>query len=222
MVGIICASEVEYTAVVKAFCMEKINEFSFGVCINNDLVIVKSGVSISSSEECTKTLIAQYNIGSVLSVGVAGGLSHELKIGDIITSGHVIHYPSENAYVSTQTHELCNNIFNMVKKYCLHTATNGKYTHTVHKGIQICCDDFVNNSAQASVLNQTYQGLSVDMESAGVFKVCIEAGIPACCLKAISDHSDERSVFYIQRHEDALSAFLGFLLINMYKENIYL
>lgn len=221
MIGVICASEVECSAIIKAANLEKKTGFPFELFCGVGLVMAKSGMMQSAAEDCTMDLVSRFgNLDMVFSVGVAGGLAPNLNIGDIVVSGCVVQYPEMTSHSCAQTLHYCDVMYNRVESFCRGLSGKTKYIHKAHKGIQICSDEFVNSRPLASSLYQNLHGISVDMESAGVFRACLNARVPVCSIKVISDYSNELSAFYIQRHEEALSFFMGSLINNIVLEGI--
>ncbi len=75
----------------------------------------------------------------------------------------------------------------------------------------------VANKAEKRRLAATYGGSLVDMESAAILRLAQMRGIPACCMKAISDDLGERlpdfNLFIDAQGQMRMLPFLGYVLV---------
>ena len=95
MIGIIGAMSIEVDS-LKALCenkaIEKVSgiEFLKGTLQGKEVVIATCGIGKVNSAVCTQTMILKYSPSLIINIGVAGSLSNELDIGDIVIPHSVI------------------------------------------------------------------------------------------------------------------------------------
>ena len=97
-IGIIFAMNEELNALKKYLKIENVNkiyelEFFEGIIGNINCVLVECGIGKVNAARATQVLIDNYKLDYVLNIGVAGGVSNDLNIGDIVvTSGENDNY----------------------------------------------------------------------------------------------------------------------------------
>ena len=83
-IGIIGAMEVEVKELKEQMQITRQltkagMEFCEGILEGQDVVVVRSGVGKVNAAVCSQTMILKYSPDIMINVGVAGGLSDELK-----------------------------------------------------------------------------------------------------------------------------------------------
>ncbi|HRG89319.1 MAG TPA: 5'-methylthioadenosine/adenosylhomocysteine nucleosidase [Chitinophagales bacterium] len=165
-------------------------------------------------------LILQYHITHLYFTGVAGGIGHHIKVGDIVIASQLVQHDMDarplmpqyqipllgKTYFDTDitlTNRATEAAGLFVDSHELHhhisTATLHKFgitQPTVHTGIIASGDKFVSdNSYRNDLLKNLPCVLCVEMEGAAVAQVCYEYNIPCCIIRTISDSADEHAHF---------------------------
>ena len=88
-IGIVFAMKEELDALKKYIIIEKeykIFELTFieGTLHNQKMYLVESGVGKVNAARATQILIDNFKVDYILNIGVAGGVSTNLKVGDIV------------------------------------------------------------------------------------------------------------------------------------------
>ena len=88
-VGIICAMELELQGLIDILKTESTMEksgtiFYKGKIGNTDVVLVQCGIGKVSSAICTQMLIDFYSPDMIINSGVAGALSTDVTVGDVV------------------------------------------------------------------------------------------------------------------------------------------
>ena len=96
-IGIIGAMEVEVANLKQAMKNEKIIrkasvEFYEGEIAGKEVVIARSGVGKVNAAICAQIMIDLFGIDILLNTGIAGSLSAQIDIGDIVLSTDVLHH----------------------------------------------------------------------------------------------------------------------------------
>ena len=96
-VGIIFAMEEELNELVKYLNVEKeysIFDLKFYEGVINGIycVLVKSGVGKVNAARTTQILIDNFKVDYIFNIGVAGGVSDSLKVGDIVIGEKLVQH----------------------------------------------------------------------------------------------------------------------------------
>ncbi len=166
-----------------------------GTIGGNSVVITKSGVGKVNAAIAAQTLIHQYQVTSIVFIGVAGAIHPELDIGDMVIS------------TSCQEHDLDASTlgfprgaipFQEVSEYPADphliefalTAGNSLKDIQVRKGKVLSGDQFITDSKLVSWLRSELAGDCVEMEGAAVAHVCYLFQIPYVVIRSMSDRAD--------------------------------
>ncbi|NPA59391.1 MAG: 5'-methylthioadenosine/adenosylhomocysteine nucleosidase [Epsilonproteobacteria bacterium] len=163
-----------------------------------ELVIAYSKIGKVFSTLTATTMIEHFRCDRLLFSGVAGAISPELKVGDLIIAtklsqhdlditafGHPFGYVPEGAvYIQTDK-----DLISLGKEVALDM---GK---TVKEGIIATGDQFVANEERKNFIGKTFNADALEMEGASVAVVCDALDVPFFILRAISDAADMDASF---------------------------
>ena len=161
-VAIVAALEREVLPLVRHWRITK-REYSgrsFRFLENGEIVLVCGGIGAEAARRATEAAIALYAPGLVYSVGFAGALVAELKIGGIIVPRRVVN-AGDGSSVDTGTGE----------------------------GVLVSFNS-VASPEQKEKLGASFGGQAVDMEAAAVAQAAQMRGVRFAAVKAISDESN--------------------------------
>ncbi len=163
-----------------------------------DLVIAYSKIGKVFSTLTAATMIEHFGAQKLLFSGVAGAISSDLKVGDLIVAtklsqhdlditafGHPYGYVPEGAvYVEADT--------TMIKLAKEVASEMGK---AVKEGVIATGDQFVANEQRKNWIGETFNADALEMEGASVAVVCDALNVPFFILRAISDAADMDASF---------------------------
>lgn len=141
-----------------------------------NVLIVCSGADPERAEAKSRTLVAE-GCGALLSFGIAGALSPELRVGDIVLSSGVTDH-SEQAYPSAENWRL--RVLDGIPKGPDRTK----------QGLVYGADAAISSAAEKTELFMKTGALCVDMESHRLAKVAAETSIPFLAIRVISDDAN--------------------------------
>lgn len=195
-VGIVFAMEEELNALKKYLTITNeynIFELKFYESILNDIevVLVESGVGKVNAARTTQILIDNMKVDYVFNIGVAGGVSTKLSVGDIVLGEKLVQHdfditafnhekgyiPSVGVYVDTDLYLL--NIANEV----LNSIDEVRY----QRGIIASGDIFCTEAKMSEKINAKFNALCVEMEGASIAQVCYLSHVPFLIIRSISD-----------------------------------
>ncbi len=188
---IIVAIDLEFLALIKQLNIvdkhiKKVNnECIIAECIDRKIVVAQAGVGKAKAEECAKLLHENYpNISGFVSAGLAGALSEQLTIGDIIVGDSI-------TYIEQEEHKIIK--FLDTIKIPTIESFNVKY------GSIACSDEFINDTKIKQYLMNEYKAICVEMESSGVLNFANKKGTSFLAIKVISDNANEKAIRSIIR-----------------------
>ena len=164
----------------------------FGVPV----VIVKCGVGKVFAALITQYLADHYPLSGVISTGVAGGLSDNLSIGDVVVSRDCIHHDMDVRALGFVRGHIPFTDFRIfwgdeaLMAKALETQLESG--HKVAAGRILTGDQFISGARHETHghLTDELEGDAVDMESAAIAQVCFINGIPFLSVRTLSDKAD--------------------------------
>eukprot|EP00768_Dysnectes_brevis_P003218 gnl/Dysnectes_brevis/230_a261_7103.p1 GENE.gnl/Dysnectes_brevis/230_a261_7103~~gnl/Dysnectes_brevis/230_a261_7103.p1 ORF type:complete len:267 (-),score=60.12 gnl/Dysnectes_brevis/230_a261_7103:41-841(-) len=225
--GVICATEREFMLIKtdmeqdKDVHCEKIGfrEFYMGKLQDLNCVLARCGVGKVSSAVTTSMLIQKYNCSRILFIGVAGSLSPEVSVGDVVIATdclqhdvdvrpwykqHVIpslcvaNIPSDTdlsriAKASAEAY-LESSQFRTTVTPDVIQLLDMRATPFVKEGTVVCGDQFITDrSIKNSIVARVDGALCVEMEGGAVAQTCNELGVGYGLVRVISDSCDDAS-----------------------------
>lgn len=204
MIGIICAMQEEISEILKLASntsYEKIHNMQFvkGVIGNSECVLALCGVGKVHAAMCAQTMIIKYNPDIIVNVGVAGGIANELEIGDIVVANAVVQHDFDvSGFTNRKKGEISG--LDLIEIPCTEWLSNNLLNHaqnlpnlTVHSGIIVSGDQFINNGKKAQELYQNFNGMACEMEAGSIGQVCYINGKEYSIVRAISDKANSSS-----------------------------
>jgi nucleoside phosphorylase len=120
--------------------------------------------------------LSSSKLEGVVSTGLCGALEESLEIGDIIEAVEVLTPDGKN------------------RVPCVQAECDQKY----RRGLVISTDRVAGTIAEKRNLRSEGM-LAVEMEASGSGRRAVAAGLPFCCIKAVSDRADEEFVMDFNR-----------------------
>ena len=224
-IGIIGAMEIEVQVLKNLMDNAKIEkisgiEFYSGNINGTDMVVAVAGVGKVNAAVCAEAMILRYAPDCLINVGVAGGLSSELKIGDIAVATAVVEHDMDTTPIGDEKGfitginkvymdcdaRVSEMMYNAVKKLGINAV----------KGVIASGDQFIASDAQRQPIINEFNAIAAEMEGASIGHVCTMNAIPFAVLRAISDGADSGShmdfpTFAKMAAENSVKIILEFL-----------
>lgn len=162
-----------------------------------DVVISKCGIGKVNSALGAEAMILKYNPDLIINTGVAGSLTRELSIGDIVIADSVCQHdfdtsplgdpigliPEVNLIKIPADEAAAKKLGEVIAKLGLKSKTG-----TIASG-----DAFIASSDKKDFIVSTFGALACEMEGASIGQVCKVNSVPFAVLRALSDSADEGS-----------------------------
>ncbi len=193
-IGIIVATIEELEAVkeiISELEKETIYDLDFykGRINNNNYILVQCGVGKVNAARTTQILTDNFSLQYIVNVGVAGGLSSNLQIGDIVIGEKLVQHDfditafgHEKGYI-TDTGKIFKSDEALVEKFGKIKIDNIKIvTGTIASG-----DIFVQDIKMKEKIRTKFNCDCVEMEGAAIGQVCFLNKVPFVVVRSISD-----------------------------------
>ncbi len=199
MTGIICAMELELQGLLDIIEIEGTvtrsgATFYSGKIQNTEVVIVQCGIGKVSAAICTQMLIDYYYPDVIINSGVAGALSEEVTVGDVVVATAAVQHDFDcTAFGDPKgtlellgkrmielpaDEEISSRLYEIAK-----TLENTR----AFRGIIATGDKFVSDSEERLSIGKEFSALACEMEGGAMAQVCVRAGVPFAILRSISD-----------------------------------
>ena len=164
----------------------------------NEIVIAYSKIGKVNSTITASTMIQKFGCEKLLFSGVAGAVSSDLKVGDLVVAtklaqhdldisafGHPYGYVPEGAVYE----EADTNLIEIAKDVAREKNIDLK------DGIIVTGDQFVCEVERKNWIAKTFNASALEMEGASVAVTCNALNVPFFILRAISDAADMDASF---------------------------
>jgi adenosylhomocysteine nucleosidase len=174
--------------------------FHCGVLHGREAVAVIAGIGKTAVAMTTTLLIQHFGVGTVLLIGAAGRVSHELAIGDVVVATHLVHHDLDASPIFPRYHVPTLGIARLATDEIVSSRAyeaaqsfvenEGGAAARVARGLVLSGDQFMKPAQLEDLRERFPDGLAVEMEGAAVAQVCIEAEVPYAVVRSISDDGD--------------------------------
>ena len=193
-VGIICAGDREVAPFLPVISECKTTEkamlkFYEGTISNVEVVVLFSGVCKVNAAIATQILIDTYHVNTIINAGVAGGMNEKLEIFDTVISTELA-YHDVAPNILTEFHPWLETVFFKADKGLLNVAKKAVDKHEqnykVFWGRMVTGEAFIADEGREKI-NEQFEPLTVDMETASIAHVCYVNNIPFIAVRSITD-----------------------------------
>ena len=200
ILGIIGAMSEELEILLKDMELENIQEkakmkFHKGKLWGKDVVAVVCGIGKVNAAVCTQILISEYNVTSVINVGVAGGIGKDIYPGDVVIAENLVQYDMDTTAfgdpmgqiprLDTFDFKCDNDLIAIAKEACSEAKDFKTFTGRIVSG-----DMFVASVDKIQWLEKEFSALACEMEGASIAHVCYLNNIPFVVVRSISDNAN--------------------------------
>jgi len=197
------------------------NTYYEGSYHGQEVVVAYSKIGKVFATLTATILIEKFKCEILLFSGVAGAISDDLKIGDLIIAdglcqhdlditafGHPYGYvPEGDVCIPTDV-----NLRNVAKKVA------EKKGISLKEGVIATGDQFVANPERKDWIGETFKAHALEMEGASVAVVCNALNIPFFILRAISDSADMDASFNFDEFLESSAKTSADFILSMVEE----
>ena len=229
-IGIVLAMKEELESIRKYLKNERIItifnlDFYDGYIYDTNCVLVECGVGKVNAARTTQILIDNLKVDMIINIGVAGGVSNELNIGDIVIGSKLVQHDFD---ITSFGHE--KGFISGVGKYIdsdlkmvslvEETAKKDNFKNVnILKGVIASGDIFCTDPIMAKKIHDKFNALCVEMEGASIAQVCYLCNIPFIVLRSISDTPNGNNEIDFDTFLTDSSDVIANLLLNVLETN---
>mgnify|MGYP000501833357 FL=1 len=202
MIGIIGAMAVEVAHLKEAMQAPQIDvvsgiTFYRGRLAGQDVVLAKSGVGKVFAALCAQTMVLNYGVTRFVVSGVAGSLSKDLHIGDVVIATTCVQHDMDTSAVG-DTIGMVSGINRIRFEADAATVRSlesvCRERHVPYtRGIVATGDQFVASAAKERWIADTFGAVASEMESCAVAQVAFVNRVPYAAIRVISDEADGKT-----------------------------
>lgn len=200
ILGIIGAMSEELEILLKDMKLEDTQvkakmTFHKGKLWGKDVVAVVCGIGKVNSAVCTQILASEYNVSSIINVGVAGGIGKDIYPGDVVIAENLVQYDMDTTAfgdpigqiprMDTFDFKCDENLVAVAKSACAEANDFKTFSGRIVSG-----DMFVASIDKIKWLEETFQALACEMEGASIAHTCYLNNIPFVVIRSISDNAN--------------------------------
>ena len=208
-VGVICAGDREVAPFLPIICECKTTEkamlkFYEGTIRDVEVVVLFSGVCKVNAAIATQILIDTYHVNIIINAGTAGGMNEKLEIFDTVISTEVA-YHDVAPNILTEFHPWLETVFFRADQELLNltkVAVNKlEQNYKVYWGRMVTGETFIADEGRQKI-NEQFEPLSVDMETASIAHVCYVNSVPFISIRCITDTATHSGTGHFEENCD--------------------
>ncbi len=238
-IGIMSAIPEENRRLVEALegpedvVIDGMREYHSGTLFGEPVVLVFSRCGKVAAATTATALISRFDVRSIVFTGVAGSLSSDVRVGDIVVADRLVQHDMDASplFDAFEIPLLHRSYFDGDRGLTRALIAGGEAfvgdlashvtpddlaqfaigTPRVSRGLVLSGDQFVTDRAYARSLCERLPGaLCVEMEGAAVAQVCFEYGRPCGVVRVISDAADETAAFDFTAFVDRVATHFSY------------
>lgn len=199
--GIIGAMPVEIAALkenMEDMCVETRAgmEFCMGSLQGTQVVVVQCGVGKVNAAMCAQILCDRYEVTHLVNTGIAGSLSAQLDIGDLVISKDAMYHDFDCVhfgYEMGRVPGMDTTAFPADEKLIAMASAAAESVNPGHSTVgRVASGDlFVAEKAAKNCIIEKTGALCTEMEGAAIAHTAYRNGVPFVIIRAISDKADD-------------------------------
>lgn len=172
-------------------------DFYMGKMFGKSVVLVRSGIGKVNAAICAQVLIDLYAVDYIINVGVAGAISKDLSIGDVVISKDVVQHDMDCTafgHPVGMIPRMTESFFagdEQLIKLAREAGEEALPDKAIHVNRIASGDKFVSSNEDKHRIWSDFKAFCVEMEGAAVAQTCFLNKIPFVVIRAISDKADD-------------------------------
>jgi len=172
-------------------------DFYVGKLSGHSVVLVRSGIGKVNAALCVQILVDMFGVDCVINTGVAGAISKQINIGDVVVSDDLVQHDFDvttggtykqgeipgMGFVSFAADDTLKTLAVDVGREIL--------KHETHLGRIATGDQFIASMSDKQRIWDNFRAFCVEMEGAAIAQACYLNQIPFVVIRSISDKADE-------------------------------
>lgn len=168
--------------------------YSFGRLNGRELVTSMCGMGKVYAAICAQTMILRYAPEAIVNIGVAGALGEGLRIGDIVIGDTLVQHDydlSPIGYEKGRIPGLDGVEMRADSRLCaLARQAADAAGLRCAVGRIATGDSFISSKEDRERIVSQFGALACEMEGGSIAQTCLNAKLPFCVIRAVSDNAD--------------------------------
>ena len=229
-IGIVCAMEEELVHILNYLNVKHVKQkqhsFEFYLTSYNNLEIISiiCGIGKVNAAVATQKLIDSYAPDCIINFGVAGILSPELTVGDIVIATDTVQYDMDTRAIGDPLGQIPRMpvSYFAAAEFLINLSQNiPACQYKIVQGRIATGDQFISDSTKADFIYATFNALACDMESAAIGQACYLNSIPFMVIRILSDkpgNNGDAAVTSYVKFKEILSEEGSKMIIHILKQ----
>lgn len=240
--GILVPMQQEIELILHHMHVENIVEtgsrkFYVGAIQGKKCIVSLSRIGKVASSVTAAVMIERFGVDRMIVTGVAGGLTDEVKIGDIVVATSSVQHdmdcrpifpqfeiPLLDIVTFTSDSKMVESAFKSCSTFIQEELSDFVSKEelqalqiqqpTVHKGLLVSGDQFIGTMPQyEKIRTELPEAIFVEMEGAAVAQVCYEYKVPLVVVRSISDKANAIAHIDFNRYIENVAKYYTWGLI---------
>jgi adenosylhomocysteine nucleosidase len=161
-----------------------------GTYENTDILLVRTGMGRERVENATESILKNYPVTAIVSLGFAGGLNPESEIGDVVLCS-TLYYANGSDQTDPMPESYASDASLIsLASGCLEDMEANCYIGSSVAVLELDCD-----LQEQQELAETFNADVIEMESYWVARIASARGIPFIAIRSISDRGNDVQPF---------------------------
>ena len=194
IIAVLCPMPMEFAAVEKAFgklgeTLETVFEEKRFDYNGLDVILARSGIGKTFAAAKAQKIIQTYEPDHLFVCGVAGAISEKLDVFDVVVPNRIVHGDVcfGDTYSPTEVTESALPFFEGKSGFS-ETAYLAERLNAPYEAGTLATIDFFAEEAEKDFLEEKFNAVCIDMESAAVAQIATLWNVPVTVVRAISDN----------------------------------
>ena len=226
-IGIISAMDTELKLLLENAQIDHVDhignrDYYVGELCGVPVVLLRLGIGKVNAASGTATLLDRYDVSEVVFTGVAGAVSDETEVLDIVVATDLLQHDygviSNDGFVWTGAQQEMDAVYlcdEELVEMAWESAVEVLGEDHVFTGTVVSGDQFVSSEAYVKKLQDDFDAMACEMEGAAVAIVCSEYGVPFVVIRSMSDKADGKAVKTYVNFMDTAADHSSNIVMNM-------
>ena len=226
-IGIISAMDTELKLLLENAQIDHVDhignrDYYVGELCGVPVVLQRLGIGKVRAASGTATLLDRYDVSEVIFTGVAGGVSDETEVMDIVVATDLLQHDygimTDDGFIWTGAQQGTDSVYpcdEELVEMARESAVEVLGEDHVFTGTVVSGDQFVSSEAYVKKLQDDFDAMACEMEGAAVAIVCSEYGVPFVVIRSMSDKADGKAVKTYENFMDTAADHSSNIVMNM-------
>ena len=229
-IGIISAMDTELKLLLENTQIDHVDhignrDYYVGELCGVPVVLQRLGIGKVRAASGTATLLDRYDVSEVIFTGVAGGVSDETEVMDIVVATDLLQHDygimTDDGFIWTGAQQGTDSVYpcdEELVEMARESAVEVLGEDHVFTGTVVSGDQFVSSAAYVKKLQEDFDAMACEMEGAAVAIVCSEYGVPFVVIRSMSDKADGKAVKTYENFMDIAADHSSKIVMDMLQD----